>query len=60
MSGVCLRFQQALRLEAEQSLLVEVSPSFLVPDTNALIDHLPLVQRICATKRFTVCVPVIG
>uniref|UniRef100_A0A0M3KBB3 PINc domain-containing protein n=1 Tax=Anisakis simplex TaxID=6269 RepID=A0A0M3KBB3_ANISI len=38
-------------------VVIEVRPNYLVPDTNAFIDHLESIQRIVDNGRYTVLVP---
>ncbi|XP_078695034.1 telomerase-binding protein EST1A-like isoform X2 [Branchiostoma floridae x Branchiostoma belcheri] len=38
---------------------VEVTPSFLVPDTNSFIDNLPGLERLVGSQMFTVVVPLV-
>ncbi|XP_019616272.1 PREDICTED: uncharacterized protein LOC109463835 [Branchiostoma belcheri] len=38
---------------------VEVTPSFLVPDTNSFIDYLPGLERLVGCQMFTVVVPLV-
>lgn len=39
---------------------LEITPVFLVPDTNCFIDHLHPIQTLLSSKRFTLIVPLVG
>lgn len=37
-----------------------IRPLLLVPDTNAFIDHLDVLKKLLAAKKFTIVVPLVG
>ena len=45
---------------SKPTLVLEISPQYLVPDTNCFIDHLPGLQYIVESRYFTVVVPLVG
>uniref|UniRef100_A0A915C3F4 PIN domain-containing protein n=1 Tax=Parascaris univalens TaxID=6257 RepID=A0A915C3F4_PARUN len=43
--------------QERESIVIEVRPNYLVPDTNTFIDHLESIVRIVSSGKFTVLVP---
>ena len=52
--------QRVLRSGEVRPIQLEISPVFLVPDTNCFIDHLMDIQTLLNCKRFTIVVPLVG
>lgn len=55
-------FFQAVLVEhsSKPTLVLEINPQYLVPDTNCFIDHLPDLQYIVESKDFTIVIPLVG
>lgn len=52
--------EKAMRDEvAQRSVEVTVTPRNLVPDTNCFVNHLRAIERILASRKFLVVVPLI-
>ena len=45
---------------SKPTLVLEINPQYLVPDTNCFIDHLPGLQYIVESRYFTVVIPLVG
>ncbi|XP_033115110.1 telomerase-binding protein EST1A-like isoform X2 [Anneissia japonica] len=43
----------------QRQLVLEISPTYLVPDTNCFIDHLQVIQCLVESKRYTLVVPLV-
>ncbi|XP_028969019.1 telomerase-binding protein EST1A [Galendromus occidentalis] len=39
--------------------ILEIRPRYLIPDTNCLVDHLELIQRLVACKKFSIYIPIV-
>uniref|UniRef100_A0A8C4PZQ6 Telomerase-binding protein EST1A n=1 Tax=Eptatretus burgeri TaxID=7764 RepID=A0A8C4PZQ6_EPTBU len=50
-------------LECEQAssrqIQLEIHPTFLVPDTNAFVDHLPALARLLSSQQYILIVPLV-
>ena len=44
---------------SKPTLVLEVNPQYLVPDTNCFIDHLSGLQYIVESRYFTVVIPLV-
>lgn len=41
-------------------LILEVKPTYVVPDTNTFIDHISSLRTILESKKFFILVPTTG
>ncbi|PAV76190.1 hypothetical protein WR25_15637 [Diploscapter pachys] len=57
--GVLTRDELMERVRAKRQNIILVRPDSVVLDTNALVDHLPLIDKIVSDDRFKVLVPTI-
>lgn len=44
----------------KRQIEIEITPVFLVPDTNGFIDHLPGLVKLLETRLYIIVVPLIG
>ena len=52
--------RDAVLEENSLSMELEITPVFLIPDTNCFIDHLAGLCKLVNTRKYTVVIPLIG
>lgn len=48
------------RQRTQRDLVIEINPTYLIPDTNCFIDHLPAIEELVASQRYLIIVPLVG
>jgi hypothetical protein len=43
-----------------RGVVIEVRPSYLIPDTNTFIDHMTTLATIIESSKYNVLVPTVG
>ncbi|KAK0417419.1 hypothetical protein QR680_012997 [Steinernema hermaphroditum] len=51
------KLREKMREASSSKPTLEVTPEYLIPDTNTFIDHLSSLQKIIESRRFTILVP---